>query len=375
MFWRVLCRELKASRSRLAMALLVVVSGAAVVSALVNLQLDMDAKLARTFRVFGANVLVTPASAEAGEAVLPASVWSAVSGEQDSRLLGAAPYLYVVARIPAGGTDVIVAGTDLERARAMNAWWKVAGRWPAASAGALVGSEIASKMKLAPGGTVTVGYGGRTEKLAVSGVVTSGGPEDNQIFVALPVAQELADLAGRISLLQLSVAGSPEAIRGVMSHLASTLPGVDVQPIPEYTAAEAQLADKIRLLVGATVSLILALTILGVLAAMAALATERRHDVGVMKAIGGPTPRIIRLFLAEVGLLAVGGALAGCALGLPLSSWISRHVFGTGTTPQWEVVPLVAALMFAAALAGALPLRFLGRVRPAVILRGEGWSL
>jgi cell division transport system permease protein len=161
----------------------------------------------------------------------------------------------------------------------------------------------------------------------------------------------------------------------VMSHLASRLPGVDVQPIPEYTAAEAQLADKIRLLVGATVGLILALTILGVLAAMAALATERRHDVGVMKAIGGPTPRIIRLFLAEVGLLAVGGALAGCALGLPLSSWISRHVFGTGTTPQWEVVPLVAALMFAAALAGALPLRFLGRVRPAVILRGEGWSL
>jgi ABC-type lipoprotein release transport system permease subunit len=108
---------------------------------------------------------------------------------------------------------------------------------------------------------------------------------------------------------------------------------------------------------------------------MAALATERRHDVGVMKAIGGPTRRIVRLFLAEVGALALAGTVAGCLLGYPLSSWISERAFGSGVTMQWEVVPLVTALMFGAALAGALPLRLLGRIRPAVILRGEGWSL
>ena len=74
MFWRIFGRELKASRARLALALLVVVSGAAVVSALVNLQLDIDGKLARTFRVFGANVLVTPAAGAAGQALMPVSL-------------------------------------------------------------------------------------------------------------------------------------------------------------------------------------------------------------------------------------------------------------------------------------------------------------
>ena len=38
---------------------------------------------------------------------------------------------------------------------------------------------------------------------------------------------------------------------------------------------------------------------------------------------------------------------------------------------RWEIFPLTVALMLGAALAGALPLRRLGNVKPAVILRGE----
>jgi putative ABC transport system permease protein len=377
MFWRIFGRELRASRARLALALLVVVSGAAVVSALVNLQLDIDGKLERTFRVFGANVLVTPKSGTAGQAVMPVSAWEQVAARARSggRIVGAAPYLYVVARVPAASADAIVAGTDLGRVREMSSWWKLDGRWPSAADEALVGGDVAHKLNITPGGRFTVEYGGNRQAFTAAGIITAGGPEDNQIFTSLAPAQQLAGLDGRISLVQLSVAGSATQIRQVMDDLSAALPDTNVRPIPEFTTAEAQLAEKIRMLVGATVTLILALTVLGVLASMAALATERRRDVGVMKAIGGPTQRIIRLFLAEVGALALAGTLAGCLLGYPLSSWISERAFGSGVTMQWEVVPLVTALMFGAALAGALPLRLLGRIRPAVILRGEGWSL
>ncbi len=377
MFWRIFGRELRASRARLALALLVVVSGAAVVSALVNLQLDIDGKLERTFRVFGANVLVTPKGGAAAQAVMPVSAWERIAARtrSEGRIVGAAPYLYVVASVPAASADAIVAGTDLSRVRQMSSWWKLDGRWPSADDEALVGSDVARKLNIVPGGRFSVEYDGRQRTFTAAGIVTAGGPEDNQIFTSLAPAQQLAGLGGRISLVQLSVAGSSAQIRQVMNELSAALPDANVRPIPEFTTAEAQLAEKIRMLVGATVTLILALTVLGVLASMAALATERRHDVGVMKAIGGPTPRIIRLFLAEVGALALAGTIAGCLLGYPLSSWISERAFGSGVTMQWEVVPLVAALMFAAALAGALPLRLLGRIRPAVILRGEGWSL
>jgi putative ABC transport system permease protein len=104
---------------------------------------------------------------------------------------------------------------------------------------------------------------------------------------------------------------------------------------------------------------------------MAALAEERREDVGLMKALGGSISRIVGLFLAEVGVLGAVGGFVGCLAGVALSEWMGERVFGTSITPRWETFPVTIGLMVAVAMAGALPLRLLGRVKPAVILRGE----
>jgi putative ABC transport system permease protein len=119
------------------------------------------------------------------------------------------------------------------------------------------------------------------------------------------------------------------------------------------------------------VVLILALTALCVLATMAALAMERRQDVGLMKALGGSIARIVTLFMAEVGVLGAAGGFVGAILGIELSRWMGQRVFGTAISLRWEIFPLTIALMVAVALAGALPLRLLGKVKPAVIFRGE----
>jgi putative ABC transport system permease protein len=104
---------------------------------------------------------------------------------------------------------------------------------------------------------------------------------------------------------------------------------------------------------------------------MAALAMERRRDVGLMKALGGSMSRVVRLFLAEAGSLGVLGGVIGYGIGILLSQWIGRRVFAVAISPRIEVLPLTVALMVGVALAGALPLRLLGRLRPAAILRGE----
>ncbi len=50
---------------------------------------------------------------------------------------------------------------------------------------------------------------------------------------------------------------------------------------------------------------------------------------------------------------------------------MGQRVFDTSITPRWEIFPLTIAMMVVVALAGALPLRLLGKVKPAVILRGD----
>jgi putative ABC transport system permease protein len=383
MFWRLLWRLLRGSRGRLAVALVALISGAAVISALLNLDFDISRKLTQEFRTLGANLVITPSPglqvADSGpsEPVLMGqeAILTQIAGIQSPDLVAAAPYLYVVAR--AADTQVVVAGTWLDQSPKLNPTWKLSGAWIASredSTHCLIGQAVSRQLHLSVGRQLDLENLGRSARLIVAGIVDAGGTEDNQVFVNLPVAQSLADEDGRIGLVLLSIGGPSSNISRFTSQLQPTplgYEGYDVRPIRQVTEAEGSLLNRIRLLIASMVLLILALSVLCVLATMAALAMERRADVGLMKALGGSISRIVGLFLAEVGVLGAAGGLIGCFVGVALSVWMGHQVFGASISPRWEVFPLTIALMTGVALAGALPLRRLGKMKPAVILRGE----
>jgi len=376
MFWRILWRLLYASRGRLALALLAVASGAAVCAALLNLDLDATDKLTREFRVLGANVVVS--APQTGDAA------GTMDGGQIDRILqlqlpqvaGIAPYLYLSAEAAAGENKaaVIVAGTWFDEAQRMNSSWKIDGAWVTSRddrTKCMIGEQAAARLGMTLGKSLKVEYGGREAVLQVAGIITAGSSEDSQIFVGLPVAQELGGMGARVSLVQMSARGSAPEVDNVISRLSLAFPGLQVRPLHQLAEAEGRLLERIRGLILATVVLILALTSLGVLAAMAGLALERRRDVGLMKALGGSVRQIVRFFLAEATAIALVGGTAGFVVGMFLSQWIGQRVFSVSITPRLIVLPATLALMVLVSLAGAFPLRLLGRVRPSEILRGE----
>ena len=372
MFLRILWKLLGASRGRLAIALIALTSGAAVSSALLNVNLDAERKLTREFRTLGANVVVAPPPGGGDAALADESVPDRIAALHATQIVAAAPYLYVAAS--SGSQPVILAGTWFDQVAKMNSWWQVEGNWVSSRADqehCLVGQTAARQFGLAPGRTVQLRSGERTISLTVSGIVTTGGAEDSQILTSLESAQTLAGLSGRVSLVQLSVSGTSAEIERVTRTLAANLAGLDVRPVRQIAAAEGSILGRIRGLIFWTIALILVLSMLGVLASMAALAMERRRDVGLMKALGGTVPRIMRLFLAEAGTLGILGGALGFLVGVLLARWIGERVFGIPISARLEVLPITIALTIVAALAGALPLRLLGRVRPAEILRGE----
>jgi putative ABC transport system permease protein len=97
---------------------------------------------------------------------------------------------------------------------------------------------------------------------------------------------------------------------------------------------EAKIYSRIGSLLTATVVFVLVLTSLCVMAAMTNVAMERRNDVGLMKAIGGATRRVLRLFLVEAALLGFAGGVIGAAAGIFLSSWLGKQVFGVAAQPR-----------------------------------------
>ena len=145
MFWRILWRLLRGSRGRLAVALIAVVSGAAVVSALLNLDLDIERKLTQEFRALGANLVISSGRTSQGADLSPdaaqntsdlavqpnlidaSAVLGAVDRARTADVIAAAPYLYIVAKV--GDKPLVVAGTWLDQARGLAPTWKLDGNW------------------------------------------------------------------------------------------------------------------------------------------------------------------------------------------------------------------------------------------------------
>jgi putative ABC transport system permease protein len=383
MFGRLLWGILRSSSGRLIVALLALTGGADVVAALLTMQADVQQKLSGEFRAFGANLIIRPPrtlqTAEAGSAattsLLDARVIHDVTAANISGATGTivAPYLYVVAQ--ANGRPIVVAGTWLDAARSLSPWWKlIQGRWIASrddSSYCLLGRDAARALRLEPGDRIHLQTSHASPQLTVAGILEAGAEEDSQIIVSLPLAQQFAGAPGKISLVAVSVPGTTSQIEDTRRRLAAALPQTEVRPVRQVTEAQGDMASRLRLLVASTVILISLLTLLCVLATMAALAVERRRDVGLMRALGGSISRVVALFLAEAGLLGAASGVAGYLLGIVLARWVGWRVFQSLISPQWKVLPLTVAVMTGIALAGALPLRLLAKARPGAILRGE----
>ena len=379
MFWRLVFQLLRGNSGRLTVAILALVSGAAVISGLLNLELGVEYQLTRQFRTLGANIVIAPeadqpapGSALGGSALLNEdpvlnSVRQIVGPD-----VSFAPFAYVIAR--ADDAQVVAVGTWLDQIHNLDPTWKLEGNWISSRddlGQCLVGRNAAKQLHLVTGGRLQLRYLSRTAECSVSGIFDSGAAEDNQIFMSLRALQTLADLSGKISLVQLNVSAGPKAIANVAARLSEALPQFQVRPIREVTEAEGALLGRIRLLVVSMIILILILTALCVVATMAALAIERRADIGLMKALGGSISRIVGFFVAEVGLLGAAGGLIGAMLGVALSYWMGIRVFEAPIAPRWEVFPVTILLMTIVAMAGVLPLRMLGEVKPAIMLRGD----
>lgn len=384
MFGRLLWKLLRSNRGRLAVALIAVISGAAVISALLTVELDVSRKLTQEFRLLGPNIVISGKSADQsvalGDQGIPSDASLApefgtgnfATGPGAANVAAAAPFFYSVTRV--SKTPIVTAGTWLDELPKLNPTWRIRGNWVPSRddpSHCLIGRKAAQQFSIAPGDSIALDYNGNQATFQVAGVIDSGAADDNQIFVNLGAAWKLTRQLEFVTLWQLNVTGTGANIASYAARLGGALAPYEVRPVRAITDAEGNLLSRTRLLILSMIVLILALTALCVLATMAALATERRADVGLMKALGGTITRIVGLFVAEVGVLGAAGGVIGCLAGMALADWMGRRVFGTSIAPRWEIFPLTIVLMVAVSMAGALPLRGLGNVKPAVILRGE----
>ena len=379
MFWRIVRRLITANYARLFVILLALGAGAAITSALLNLQIDANRRLTTEFRALGANVIVAPrdTNANSGGGTLGQDLLAELPTENSGKPVPAVAFLYLIGAVAKSGEihheAAVIAGTEGQgltqiRPGRRTEYSADLEKDPAACE---AGAKAARQFNVHPGDSLHLRYQGREAACKVFAVVATGGAEDTQIFTNLSTAQTLADLPGRISLVQLSVTGTPDSIQHFISALSGRLPAADVHGIRQLAEAEGRLYNRISGLLSTTVVIVLLLTSLCVMAGMSNVAMERKNDVGLMKAIGGSVRRVTQLFLAEAILMGIVGGVIGSAFGILGSIWLGKTVFGVAAQPRWIVYPVSVGITILVSIASAFPLRRLASVRPANVFRGE----
>jgi putative ABC transport system permease protein len=362
MFLRMLVRAAVLRRGRAASALLAMVVAAAVTTAMMNLYVDVQAKLRTEFRKYGANIVVVAKDGASLPAESLQKAQAAMSGRGT-----AVPFAYIVART-SDGQSVVVAGTDFELVRNLNRWWSVTS-WPSAPEQALVGARAAAAVN-AQGKPLELSFQGRTISLRPAGMLQTGGAEDSRIYLSL--GDFVAWSGVQPSTIEVAANGSPEEVSATMQRLAQALPGAEVRPVRQIMESEARVLGKTRATLLAAAVLIILTAALCVLATLIGWVFDRRRDFAIMKALGASERLLNAFFAAEAAALGVVGALLGYVVGIGVAAWIGRANFHSPVEPRLGVLPFVIVGSVAVALLSAvLPIGLLRRVQPATILRGE----
>ncbi len=374
MFLRMLVRAAVLRRGRAASALFAMVVAAAVATAMLNLYVDVQSKLQREFRNYGANIILVGKDG----ASLPAGTLSLV----DSALTGrgiAAPFGLVVART-SDGQPIVVAGADFDRVKQLDRWWSVSA-WPATENPNLsqnqgeVGHPALVGVRALPlvspkNQPFDLSFQGRALHVTPTGTVQTGAAEDSRIYVSL--ADFISWTGVQPSTIEVAASGSAAEVAAVMTQLAQAIPAADVRPVRQIMEGEARVLGKTRATLLAAAALIILTAALCVLSTLMGWVFDRRRDFAIMKALGASERLLNGFFAAEAAALGATGAVIGFLFGIGIAAWIGRANFHAPVVPRLGVLPIVLAGSMAVTLISAiLPISLLRRVQPAVILRGE----
>jgi putative ABC transport system permease protein len=419
MFGRLVYESFRRQKRRKVLAGAAITLGVTVATAMIGVATDIGDKINRELRTIGANLVITPQDdtldVEIGGVNLKPPSDGAYLNEADlpkikgifweNNITGFAPMLPVSATAQQGSQkqNVTVLGTYFAKklsfgkeefttgVRNTNPWWQVSGAWPNDDAPqeVLLGVNLARRF-LQSNDLITLN--GHTVK--VTGILSTGGAEDNEIIAPISLAQEILGRPGAVRRVYVSALTKPEdafarrdpkSLSGAMYdrwycspypqsiafQLMEAIPHSHAEQIRQVAQNEGAVLARIEGLFFLITLAALLASALAVSAAMATAIFERRAEVGLMKALGAGKIAVASIFFAEATLLALAGGIVGFVAGAALAREIGRSIFNSQISIPPVLLPVILALAVIVTFAGsAAAIRRAVSLDPVFALRG-----
>jgi putative ABC transport system permease protein len=420
MFVRLVYESFRRQKRRKLLAGAAITLGVTVATAMIAVATDIGDKINRELRTIGANLLVTPQEdtldVEIGGVSLKPPSDGAFLNEADlpkikgtfwhNNITGFVPMLPVQVALQQDGQseNVTLLGTYFAKriafgkeefatgVRSTHPWWKVSGAWPDdSSRDVLLGVRLAARLSVKAGDEITLP--GRP--LRVSGILSTGGSEDDQIVAPIALAQEILGKPGAVRRVYVSALTKPEDAfarrdpksmsgavydrwycspypQSIAFQLQQAIPHSQAEQIRQVAQNEGAVLTRIEGLIFLVTLAALLASALAVSAAMATAIFERRAEVGLMKALGAGRLGVASVFFAEATLLALLGGVVGFVAGGFLAHQIGRSIFDSEITISAVLFPVILVIAVLVTFAGsAAAIRKAVMLDPVFALRGE----
>jgi putative ABC transport system permease protein len=386
--------------------------GTAIAASLITVSLAISGKVAMELRAFGANILIEPKV----EGLASVSGQARYLRQEDivktktifwrHNIIGVAPFLEVDGelRVKDGTERVKMVGAWYEKElplpgetktfsagiSTVSPWWQIKGEWPSAENNIAIGTSKAARLDVRIGDRLVLDG----KSFIVSGIVETGGREDDQVFMELEPMQKFMRMDGRVSRVSVSALTKPldefafrdpenmtqseyekwyctGYVTSIAKQLEEVFQGSRARPVWQVAEAEGRVLERLNLLVYLLSAIVLLASALGVSTTMIISLLRRTEEIGLMKAMGADRSKIVTIFLSEGIIIGILGGLAGYILSLEVVHYIGIKVFSTGFEKRAMLLPVAMGSAVVIAVIGTLlPIRKALKIKPAVVLKG-----
>ncbi len=429
MFFTMLWGAVFRRRSRAMMAVIASLVGAATLFCLASVCVAVPQQMNEEMRAYGANLIVTPASATGkSQGIDTATVRNVTALIGAGHSVKSAAYRYESVRI--NSAPYTIAGVDVKAVRALNRHWNVTGDWPG-SGNVMVGRDVADALGVKVGSRVTIGYraadasasasssasaksdsdestetaessaqgmqstqttqGGQTTQATengrvssdimdnngtefrIAGIVDTGGNEDSIIYATTADVSKLAGHERGADVVEYSVNAMGDELNAIVNRInKNTNTAVKAQTVTKITSSDTRIIAMLQTLFWIVSLVVLVLTLVGVGTTISSIVSQRRNEIGLRKALGADSRAIGVEFYVESGIYGLIGGLLGTAIGYVLARVLCATVFGRAIGFDWLLGAGSLLLSVAIAVIASIPpVRRATRIDPAIVLREE----
>jgi lipoprotein-releasing system permease protein len=311
--------------------------------------------------------------------------------EQVPEVVAAAPFTYTKAVLQGrdGSDGIIVRGIDLEQEARVTDILKnidppitsLATR-PGELPGAIIGDELAKRLRVAVGDTVAVsspfdyvltvmGPMPAVARFKVKSLFSSGMYEYDQslVYIDLPAAQSLFGLGDGVVGVAIKIVDpykAPEVAQKVVSaaggfpYRANNWIELN-RNLFKWMKTEKKVMFWI-------LSLIVMVAAFNIASTLIMVVMEKTRDIGIMKSMGATPGSILRIFVFEGLVIGALGTTVGTIAGYFLAMLLDRYQFVSlpGDVYPIETLPVdMQGLDFAIVAAAAMAISFLAAIYPA----------